>query len=127
MIALAVVPRYSHTMPLAPFGSGVLPKPATPTGFGSVVPSADPTVLPEGQAADAAVVAGIVTVAVAVAVGVDADAVGVAVDPVLALPHAPRAAAHAKVVRGIQRELLRVTCNASVNYVPALGFRLVHV
>ena len=91
-----------------------------------MVPSADPTVPPEGHAADAAVVAGIVTVAVAVAVGVAAAAVGVAVDPVPALPHAPRAAAHAKVVRGIQRELLRVTCNASVNYVPALGLRLVH-
>jgi hypothetical protein len=107
---------YSHTIPVAPAGSSVVPPPATPTAFGSAVtPKADATVDPDGHEDDAVVV---VTVGAAVAGGAVAAAVGVEPELELAagdeLPHAARVAAAAKVANGIQNELLRVTCDASV-------------
>jgi hypothetical protein len=83
-----------------------------PTAFGSAaVPSADETVLPEGQAADAAVILGSATVAVggaAVAVGAVPAAVGVVTVPDEP-PHAARRAANPRALRGIQAERVRVT------------------
>lgn len=109
---------YSHTMPVAPAGSCALPPPATPTALGSAeVPSAAWTVLPDGHEDDAVVV---VTVGAAVggAVAIVAEAVGADPELVLAagdaLPQAASAAAAAKVARGIQDDLLRVTWDASV-------------
>jgi hypothetical protein len=70
---------------------------------------------PDGHEAAAAVVVGTKSVAVGVAAAEVAATIGDDVDGVLELPHAARVAAHATMVRGIQAELLRVTCNASVN------------
>jgi hypothetical protein len=108
---------YSHTIPVAPAGSVVVPPPLIPTALGSAeVPSAAETVLPEGHEEDAVVVV-MVGAAVGGAVAF-ADAVGVEAELELAagdaLPQAASAAAAAKAARGIQYELLRVTCDASV-------------
>ena len=108
---------YSHTIPVAPAGSTVVPPPATPTAFGSVAtPKADATVDPDGHEDDAVVV---VTVGAAVAGGAVAAAVGVEPELELVagdeLPHAASvAAAMARVPNGIQYEMPRVTCDASV-------------
>jgi hypothetical protein len=109
-------PAYSHTIPEAPAGSSVEPPPLMPTASGSPdVPRAESTVLPDGHEDDAVVV---VTVGAAVAGGTVAAAVGV--DPELELaagdelPQAARVPAAARVASGIQNELLRVTCDASV-------------
>jgi hypothetical protein len=102
-----------------------------PTALGSAaVPSADETVLPEGHEDDAVVV---VTVGAAVAIGAEATAVGVDPVPELELaagdelPQAARvAAATARVAKGIQCELLRVTCDASISISPCLRLPLMH-
>lgn len=114
-------PEYSHTIPEAPAGSSVEPPPLMPTAFGSPdVPRAESTVLPEGHDEDAVVVV-IVGAAVGGAVAIGAEATGVGVDPELELaagdepPQAASvAAAMATVPSGIQCEMLRVTCDASV-------------
>ena len=110
MITLAAGPWYSQTRPVAPAGSCVVPPPATPTAFGTVTPSADPTEDPVGHCADATAAVGVASGAVAR--GADATAVGV--DPVLEPPQATSGAEKASVIKGIQRELLRVTGGASV-------------
>jgi hypothetical protein len=73
---------------------------------------------PDGHEDDAVVVVGSATVGAAVAGGAVAAGVGVDPEPELAagdeLPHAARVAAAARVASGIQYELLRVTCDASV-------------
>lgn len=118
MITFSAIALYSHTIPVAPAGSVVVPPPLMPTALGSAeVPSAAWTVLPEGHEDDAVVV---VTVGTAVG-GAVSLAVGVGVEPEpefvvgLALPQAARAvAASPKAAREIQDELLRFTCDASV-------------
>jgi hypothetical protein len=114
-----VPPTYSQTIPEAPAGSSVEPPPLMPTAFGSPdVPRAESTVLPEGHDEEAVVVVGSATVGAAVAGGAVAAGVGVDPEPELAagdeLPQAARVAAAASVASGIQYELLRVTCDASV-------------
>jgi hypothetical protein len=93
-------------MPVTGAGNGVA-APATPTAFGTVIPSADPTDAPVGHCAAAVDAVGVG----AVAVGVDATAVGV--DPWDEPPQATNGAAKASVIKGIQREWLRVTGRAS--------------
>lgn len=93
-------------MPVTGAGNGVAP-PATPTAFGTVIPSAEPTDAPVGHCAAAVDAVGVG----AVAVGVDAPAVGV--DPGVEPPHATSGAAKVSVINGIQREWLRVTGGAS--------------
>ncbi len=90
-----------------------------PTALGSAtVPSADATVDPDGHEDDAVVVVGSATVGAAVAGCAVGAAVGV--DPELELaagdelPQAASTAAAPSVANGIQYELLRVTCDASV-------------
>jgi hypothetical protein len=82
--------------------------PATPTAFGTVIPSADPTEAPVGHCAAAVDAVGVG----AVVAGEDEDAVGVAAgdEP----PQATSGAAKASAINGIQLELLRVTGGASV-------------
>jgi hypothetical protein len=87
-------------------------------------------VLPDGHEDDAVVVV-IVGAAVGGAVAFGAEAVGVEAELELPLgvelPQAARAAAAtASVARGIQCELLRVTCDASVIRVSGLSLPLVH-
>jgi hypothetical protein len=94
-------------MPVTGAGNGVA-APATPTAFGTVIPSADPTDAPVGHCAAAVDAVGVG----AVVEGADEDAV--AVDPGDEPPQAARGAEKASAIKGIQRELLRVTGGASV-------------
>jgi hypothetical protein len=92
-----------------------------PTAFGSAeVPSADVTVLPDGQDEDAATVVGIEIVAVgaAVAVAVGAPAADDDDAGVLEPPQAASIAPKPTAVKGIQRDWLRVISGASVNSPP---------
>ena len=111
MMTFSVAAWYSHTKPVAPLGSWVVPPPATPVASGSVVPSADPTVAPVGHEADAATTVGVAAAAGGVGVDVAAPVVGDGLE----LPQAVRVAAKTNAVSAIQRELLSVTCNASLS------------
>ena len=94
MMTFNDLPAYSHTMAVAPDGRGVPPPPATPTGAGSVIPKADPTLTAVGHERGAWVTAGSVGDAT-IADGVDAAGVD---DAVLELPHAVKTETAANAV-----------------------------
>jgi hypothetical protein len=88
---------------VAPGGKGDVPLGSTPTGFGSVMPKAAPTVAAVGHELGAAVVVG--------STG-EVEATGDG-DPAVVPPHAARAAVKTSMATINRPELLRDTCNAS--------------
>jgi hypothetical protein len=108
MITFSDVLWYSHVKPVTPAGRFVPPPPATETGLGTEVPSAEFTVAPLGHDAAAVVVVGVESgAAVDVGVNVADD------DPVVEDPQALSAVAAASAIRGIQGKLVRVTGDIS--------------
>jgi hypothetical protein len=93
---------YSQTMPLTPAGSVVAPVAEIPTGLGTVIPSAVPTLAAVGHEAGAGVVAGLAS-----ATGVTEAMVGIGVEVLeLELPHAAMVATTTRA-RGASNGMFR--------------------